>query len=282
MKSLLFLLCASSALLGVDVPKWFSKPILEVGYFYGFGTDSSIESAKQKAMVDLSSSLQSNVQSNFQRETKRSDTTITSNASQTFNIHTASMDLMNVKTKYAECIEKNCYVVVEVSKNDLLNQIKHKIESAKADLDTLQSPFDYPYKKEKLYPQMLMDYRLYTALGGMELGIPHNAGEEPSFDVRFKYDDSFSNGFKGILEKTIEDALTRYGSITSSSDWKIDIEVFKENEGVCLEVSASYKGNVLHNASVFDTKKPSISNSFFAKRLGVQVYKKIKKWGKAL
>lgn len=279
MKTKLFAVSAFFALLGAEVPQWFSKPALDSNHFYGFGVGSSIDVAKKNSMVDLASSLQSSVKVVFEREIKRNDVEISSNASQKFSIDTTMTDLMSIEAKNAECIDQKCYVVVEIAKPTLLKQLKQKIEVSKQALDNLKSPFDYQHKKDVLYPKILMDYALYTSLGGVGVDIPKSAGEKPSFDVRFNYDGSFSSGFKSIFEKTIEDALTRFGSISANSQYKIDIEVYKEGESVAIEFSASDGGEIVHNSSVFDTKKTSISNSFFAKRLGVQVYKKMQKWG---
>lgn len=280
MRKVLFTMSVGFALLGAEAPDWFVKPKLDANSLYGFGMGSSIRVAKESAMADLASSLQSSVKVFFQREMSRDDSNITSSASQRLSIDSKTVDFANIEPKKLECLQDQCYALIEVSKNQLLTQLKQRIEKNSKALNELNSPFDYPYKKNVLYPKISEDYTLYSALGGLGLSIPKGVGEKPTFDVKFEYDANFPNAFKSILEKTIQDALTKYGKISKSSPYKITIGVFQEDQSVSLDISITYKDEVIHNASVYDTKKPSMSSSFFAKRLGVQAYKKMQKWGK--
>lgn len=280
MKQIIFAISASCALLGAESPDWFSKPRLDPSFLYGFGVGSNIKTAKESAMADLASSLQSSVKVFFQRETVRDDKNITSSASQKLNIDSKTIDFVNIEPKKIECLQDQCYALVEVSKAQLLNQLRERIEKNIKTFKELNSPFDYSYKKSVLYPKIQEDYTLYTALGGINLSVPKGIGEKPTFDLSFEYNGDFSSGFKSILEKTIQDSLTKYGKLSKESEWKITVGVFQEDKTVALDISTTYNGEVIHNTSVYDTKKPSVSNSFFAKRLGVQAYKKMQKWGK--
>lgn len=278
MKKIL-ILGAFLTLLGAEAPQWFLKPSLQSSHLYGFGVGSNIGVAKQNAIIDLANSLQSSVKTTFEKETRRTDDDIVSSASQKMSVDTKMMDLMNVEATKTECVENQCYVQVEIKKIDLLRQLEKKIEKVAKEIVELNSPFNYQYKKTVLYPQMLADYALYTSLGGLDLNIPKGIGEKPSFSLSFEYEGEFSKAFKSILQKTIQDSLTKFGKLTSSSPWKITVGVFQEDKTVTLDISTSYNDEVIHNTSVYDTKKPNVSNSFFAKRLGVQAYKKMQKWG---
>lgn len=270
--------CAT--LLGAQAPKWFLNPSLDSSCLNGFGVGENIGIAKQNAIVDLANSLQSSVKTTFERELKRNDLDLTSSASQKISIDTKMVDLMNVEAVNTECNDKECYVQVEIKKINLLRQLEQKIKSTTEEISELNSPFNYQYKKDVLYPKILMDYALYVSLGGLDLNIPKGIGEKPSFNLDFEYEGELSKSFKSVLEKTIQDNITQFGTISPDSEWKIAVGVFQENSTVTLDISTSYKGEIVHNASVYDTKKPSMSATFFAKRLAVQAYKKMQKWGK--
>lgn len=280
MKYKFFAVTALFSLLGAETPDWFSNPTLDTNFVYGFGIGSNVKLAKENAIIDLASSLSSSVNAVLQREIKRNDTNITSLASQKFSINTKGVEFANIETKKLECIQDQCYAWIEISKVKFLNQLKQKIEQSMQEMNELNSPFDYSYKKNVLFPNLIKDYTLYSALGGMSLSIPKNAGEKPLFSLVFEYEGEFSNAFKSILEKTIQDDITKFGKISSASDWKIVVSVCQESQTVTLDISASHNGEIIHNTSVYDTKKSGVSNSFFAKRLGVQAYKKMQKWGK--
>lgn len=279
MKKTLLSIGAIFALLGAEAPKWFSNPSLDSSYLYGFGVGKDIKNAKENALLDLASSLQSSVKVVFEREIQRNDTDISSKASQKSSISTQVSDLTNVEATKAECQDNQCYVKVEIKKSDLVAQLKQKIQSLATEISHLNSPFDYLYKKNKLYPKMLSEYALYSALGGFGFELP-KLGEKPSFQLVFKYDGDFSKGFKGIFEKTIADSLTQFGTLSADAKWSIEVNAFREDKSVTLELDVKHNDEVIHNASVYDTQAPSVSSSFFAKRLGVQANKKMRKWGK--
>ncbi|RDU71206.1 LPP20 family lipoprotein [Helicobacter brantae] len=268
------------ALLGAEAPQWFLNPSVDSGKIYGLGKDSSIASAKKKAINDLVNSLQVSVKSTFDQTKIKQDKKINSLTSQTINLQSQIDDLTNIEPTKAQCDGENqCYVQVEISKADLINQLKRRIEQKKQELLSNTSPFEYQYRKG-LFSKIQRDYVLYLSLGGSPMPIPE-VEEKPTFDLVFEYDGDFSKSFKSVLEKTIQDYLTKFGKLSSSSQWKIVVEVLQEDKSVTLDISTKYGGEVLHNASVSDTQNPSVSKSFFAKRLGVQAYKKMQKWGRA-
>lgn len=281
MKQGFFAIGVFFVLLGAESPEWFCKPSLDANSVYGFGTGSTAKNAKENAMIDLASSLHSSVNAVLQREIKRDDSTLTSSASQKFSINTKEIEFADIQTKNLECIQNQCYAMVEIPKIKLLKQLKQKIAQIMQEMSGLKSPFDYAYKKDVLFPRLTKDYMLYSALGGEGLSIPQSVGEKPIFSLVFEYENDFSKTFKSVLEKTIQDGISKYGNFSPSSDWKLIIRATQENQAVILDVSVKYKEEMIHNASVYDTKKPNISISFFAKRLGVQTYKKIGKWGKS-
>lgn len=279
MKKYVFL-GACFVFLSASAPSWFLNPQSNPSVFFGLGSGADIRSAKQNAMADLTSSISSNIQTTFEKNTTRIDKTMASTTSKNIYIDAKMMNLANINVKHSECNDGKCYVQVEIQKSDLLIQLEQKIRLLKQEIQELSSPFSYSYKKSKLYPKLAENYILYSALGGNSEEMPKGIGEKPTFDLSFEYDGNFSNGFKGILEKTIQDSLTKYGKLSKASEWKVNVRVFQEDQSVSLDISTTYKDEVIHNASVYDTKKPSMSSSFFAKRLGVQAYKKMQKWGK--
>lgn len=279
MKKYVFL-GACFVFLSASAPSWFLNPQSNPSVFFGLGSGADIRSAKQNAMADLTSSISSNIQTTFEKNTTRIDKTMASTTSKNIYIDAKMMNLANINVKHSECSDGKCYVQVEIQKSDLLIQLEQKIRLLKQEIQELSSPFSYSYKKIKLYPKLAENYILYSALGGNSEEMPKGIGEKPTFDLSFEYDGNFSNGFKGILEKTIQDSLTKYGKLSKASEWKVNVRVFQEDQSVSLDISTTYKDEVIHNASVYDTKKPSMSSSFFAKRLGVQAYKKMQKWGK--
>lgn len=264
----------------VDVPEWFEKPQPNLNGFYGLGSGENIPEAKRNAIADLGSVISSNVQSSFSSQTQRAEDALHSSASQNININSDDLKLSNLTIAKSECEDEICYVRVEISKNDLLSQLKGNITLELRELEELSSPFDYAYKRDVLFPRLVRDHSLYSSLGGIDLQIPKSIGSKPTFDLVFEYDGDFSKAFKNILEKTIKDNITKYGKISSKSDWKIIVGVYKEDKSVSIDVTAKHNGEEIHNTSIHDTQKSNISNSFFAKRLGVQTYKKINKWGK--
>ena len=266
------------ALLGAETPKWFSNPSLNSQSLYGFGIGEDIKEAKDNALLDLATSIRSSVNVVLEREIQRNDANLTSKASQKSRVSSEVLDLMNVEPTKVECQEDQCYVQVEISKADLIDQLKRRIEQRSKEIASNNSPFEYQYR-EKLLSKIHKDYVLYLSLGGNVMQIPQ-AEDKPIFDLVFVYNGDLSKSFKSILEKTIQDYLTKFGKLSSKSDWKIIVEVFKEGNDFTLDISTKYGDEVLHNASVSDRQKPSVSSSFFAKRLGVQTYKKMQKWGK--
>lgn len=277
-KTILFGICI--ACLGAKVPEWFLKPTpLESG-FYGIGSGKDNKSAKQDAIADLVGTIQLNIQTSFNTQTKRVGDTLSSSATQDIKLNTQMFKLINIKVAQSECDDGVCYTRVEIKKDDLLTQLRGEILLGLEKMKDLASPFDYRYKKDILYPEILSKFSLYSALGGKESVIPKNAGDQPTLAVIFEYDGNFKKTFKSILEKTIKDDISKYAKISANSEWKIIIGVYKEEKTVTLDISAKNKNEEIHNASVCDTQKPNISDSFFTKRLGVQAYKKIKQWSK--
>lgn len=267
------------ALLGAEAPEWFLNPKVDSSKVYGLGKDSSIALAKKKAINDLVNSLQVSVKSTFDQTKIKQDKQISSLASQTINLESQIDDLTNIEPTKAQCDGENqCYVQVEVSKSDLINQLYRKIEQRKKEIVRKNSPFEYQDRKE-LVSKIEKDYTLYLSLGGNTMSIP-NIGEKPTFDLIFNYNGDFPKSSKSIFEKTIQDYLTKFGKLSSSSPWKVIVEVFVEGKNVTLDISTQYEGEVIHNASVSDAQKPNVAPTFFAKRLGVQAYKKMQKWGK--
>ena len=277
-KTILFGICI--ACLGAKVPEWFLKPAPLEGGFYGIGSGKDNKSAKQDAIADLVGTIQLNIQTSFNTQTKRVGDTLSSSATQDIKLNTQMFKLINIKVAQSECDDGVCYTRVEIKKDDLLTQLRGEILLGLEKMKDLASPFDYRYKKDILYPEILSKFSLYSALGGKELVIPKNAGDQPTLAVIFKYDGNFKKTFKSILEKTIKDDISKYAKISANSEWKIIISVYKEEKTVTLDISAKNKNEEIHNASVCDTQKPNISDSFFTKRLGVQAYKKIKQWSK--
>lgn len=278
MKKLL-VFCCVSLFWGGEIPEWFLNPPLSSTKVIGLGQGSDISSAKKKAIDDLANSLQVNVKSKFNQTESRENDSFSSTSSQTINLQSQVDDLMNIEPTKAQCIEKNqCYVLVEITKTNLANQLKRKIMQQTKEAMTSSSPFEYPYKKD-LISKIQKNYSLYLSLGGSEMQIP-TLGDKPTFDLIFEYSGDFPKSSKSILEKTIQDYLTKIGKLSLDSEWKVVVNVLTEGKNVTLEVSVQHKGEVIHNTSVYDTQKPNISNSFFAKRLGVQVNKKMQKWGK--
>lgn len=278
MKKLL-VFCCVSLFWGGEIPEWFLNPPLSSTKVIGLGQGSDISSAKKKAIDDLANSLQVSVKSQFNQTESRENDSFSSTASQTINLQSQVDDLMNIEPTKAQCVEeKQCYVLVEIAKTNLANQLKRKILQQTKEVMASSSPFEYPYRKD-LISKIQKTHSLYLSLGGSAMQIPA-LENKPSFDVVFVYSGDFPKSSKSILEKTIQDYLTKIGKISSDSKWKIVVSVFGEGKSVTLEVSVQHKGEVIHNTSVYDTQKPNVSNSFFAKRLGVQVNKKMQKWGK--
>lgn len=279
MKRQFILLILSVLFLGAEAPRWFLEPKVDFSKVYGLGMASSISLAKKQAISDLANSLQVSVKSAFDQTKIKQNKQISSLGSQTFSLQSEIDNLMNIEPTKAQCTEeRKCYVLVEISKIDLANQIKIKIEQKKREFLANKSPFEYSYRKE-LIAKMQQDYALYLSLGGEEMQIPLQE-DKPAFDLVFNYDGDFPKSSKSIFEKTIQDYLTKFGKLSSSSPWKIIVEVFVEGKNVTLDISTQYEGEVIHNASVSDTQKPNVAPTFFAKRLGVQAYKKMQKWGK--
>lgn len=266
------------AFLGAQPPQWFLNPSLDSTKLYGFGTGETPAKAKQSAMIDLANSLQSSIETSFEKQTQRLESDLASSALQKINIRTKITDLFNIEATKAQCEEKQCYAQIEIPRSKLLEQLEQRIKESIKEFAKLHSPFSYPYKKDILYPKILQDYALYSALGGLKLEIP-NIGEKPAFDLRFQYDGEFSKSFKNALEKAIQDRIIEFGKISSNSDWKILVSISKADQSALLNLSASHNDEIIHNASVSDSKKTTTSTEFFAKRLAVQIYKKIQKWG---
>lgn len=263
--------------LGAEAPSWFLSPNVDSTRVFGLGSASSIDLAKKKAIEDLSNSLQVSVKSTFDQTKTRHNKNITSHTAQTLNLESQIDDLTNIEPTRSECEDGMCYVQVEIKKSDLIAQLRRKIEQRSKELLRVNSPFTYTHKKE-MYAKMQKDYTLYVSLGGVEMQLPA-LDEKPAFSLVFEYDGEFSSSFKSVLQKTIQEYLTKFGKLSDDSAWKIVVGVFQEGKSVTLDISTHHDGEVLHNASVYDTQKPNVSSTFFAKRLGVQAYKKMQKWG---
>lgn len=261
-------------------PQWFLKPSFDSNKLYGFGVGVSIKDAKQNASIDLASSLQSSIEARFEKHTQRKEEEFLSSASQQFSVQTNTLDLLNLETTKAECNPDKCYIQIEIEKAELLKQLAHQIKESIKKITESTSPFDYPYKKNVIYPKMIRNYTLFNALGGSNLEIPDNIGEKPTFILSFTYDGDFKKSFRNILEKTIQNRITQFGKITPDSKWKILINISKENQSILLTIHATHDDEIVHSASVSDTEKSTTSPSFFAERLGIQAYKKIQKWSK--
>lgn len=266
------------ALLGAQPPQWFLNPSLDSTKLYGFGTGETPAKAKQNAIIDLASSLQSSIETSFEKRAQRLESNLTSSTLQKISIHTKITDLFNIEATKAQCEEKQCYTQIEIPRSKLLEHLEQRIKTSIKELTKPHSPFSYPYKKDILYPKILQDYALYSALGGFKLEIPDSIGEKPAFELRFQYDGEFSKSFKNVLEKAIQDRIIEFGKISTNSDWKILISISKADQSTLLNISASHNDEIIYNASVSDSKKTMTSTEFFAKRLAVQIYKKIQKW----
>lgn len=267
---------SSAFFLGAEAPNWFSNPQKDSTVFYGLGIGENLNNAKKSAIGDLANSIQVSIASTFDKTTTRENDQISSTVSQITNLQSQIDDLTNLDVTQSQCDNKGrCYVRVEIKKSFLIKQLEQRVQQKIKDFMQITSPFAYQEKKE-VYEKIQKDYLLYISLGGKEMQIP--SLERPVFSLDFRYDGDFSAGFKSILEQTIQDFLTKMGSVSNNAQWKITINVLKEEKNVVLDISSGYNGEVFHNASVYDTQKPNISTSFFAKRLGAQACKKMKKW----
>lgn len=265
-------------LLGAEPPQWFANPSLDLTRIYGFGAGKNPAQARQNAMIDFANSLQLNIETSFEKQTKRSETDLTSSALQKVQIHTKLMNLFDIKVTKAECDQNQCYARIEILRSKLLEQLELKIKEAIQEIDRLSSPFAYPHKRDIIYPKILQDYALYSALGGLNLQAPNLIEEKPAFDLRFQYDGDFSKSFKEILEKAIQDRITWFGKISPHSDWEIFVHTSGTDHSVVLNISAIYNNEVIYTTSISDNKNDSATAVFFAKRLSTQIYKKIQKW----
>lgn len=268
-------------LLDAKPPQWFIKPSLDPARIYGFGVGKNPAEARQNAMIDFANSLQLNIKTSFEKQTRRSNSDLTSSALQTIQIHTKTIDLFHIKATKMTCDQDQCYAQIEILRSKLLEQLELKIKETTQEIDKLSSPFAFPYKRDIIYPKILQDYALYSALGGLNLKSPSFIEEKPTFDLRFQYNGDFSESFKKILEKTIQDRITWFGKISPHSDWKILMSISGGDQSVVLNVSAFYNDEIIYATSISDVKNDSATPAFFAKRLGTQVYKKIQKWGTA-
>lgn len=276
MRKLLFCLLWSAL---DSAPLWFENPSLDSKKLYGFGVGQTPSQAKQEAIIDLSRSLKISVESLTTHQTQRHNARVTSETSYNTQIDSRLCRVQNLHFSHLSCMDELCYARVEITKQHLSKQIKIRLDEEVEVLNQMQNPFLYLYKKEILYPQILEDKNLYEILSGDSYSKIIDLGQEPQFELIFDYRDTMPQNLKDTLESTLREKVIRFGRIVPSAEFLMKFHIYLEEELIGIDLLVMHQDEVLESANVYEIQKPQMNSSFFLKRLGVQVYKKIQSFG---
>ncbi|ANV97591.1 hypothetical protein BBW65_01665 [Helicobacter enhydrae] len=256
-------------------PSWFEKPVVREGSLYGLGVGSTPSQAKQNAIVDLSSSLSSSVKTKLEQQTQRKDSKITSLAFQDMSVDTKLQNLSYIQITHSECIETLCYVQVEIHKEDMLRQLDTKLKQQQQVFEGVRNPFAYGYKRDVLYPQILENQMLYEVLSGLKYPLSIHLEKQPSLSLEFVYDSNFQK-IGRVFQNALKQEMLKIVRIAPNGEYQIKISVSGDVDFADVSVIVMQGEETLEALEVTDTRKSQVSQEFFAKRLAIQVIKKLK------
>ncbi|MCX2716659.1 LPP20 family lipoprotein [Helicobacter sp. MIT 21-1697] len=275
-------------------PSWYGKDAHNDTHLIGFGNATSLDSAKARALNDISSQLSVQVSSQFKSHTQRQDSSLTHKTSNEIKLDVAAIELSDVSYVKDEFKDNQFFIKAQIPKSSLVRQFQ---SSFNTEYNTLnfnrmsqcssisikdKMRLEYALNKLNLYTLLLhslgsnaKDMRQLEKLLSMNsplptarLNIQSNARAEVIESELAKelgefY--SFDSQAHNLINVKLKLALI--GGATIKADAIMTIYDCRNNPVFTTSVSNTHKGNSIDD-----------SLSFTAKRIGVQLYKKIQEW----
>ena len=273
---------------GAKPPSWYGKDTQDSAYLIGFGSASKLESAKARAVNDISSQLSVQVSSQFKTQTQRQDSNITHKASSDIQLDVAAMELSDVQYTKSEFENGQHYVQAKILKSALISQFQNKFNNTYNTLNVVSlSKCKILSAKDKLrlenalnelwlYSQLLQTLEKQTrSLDNLESLLSANM-PLPAAKLVIR-----SNVDSARIYNDLAKELGEFYTIQNDAAHTLYAEVraIQSAKGVKIDVLFSIldcRNNPIFNTNVSEETNKGFE--FATKRVSVQLYKKMQEW----
>lgn len=275
-------------------PSWYGKDAHDSVNLIGFGSASSLDSAKARALSDISSQLSVQVSSEFKSQTQRQDSTISHRSSNDIKLDVENIKLSDVSYVKDEVKDNQYYVKAQIPKSSLIKQFQgmfnteynalnfNRMSQCSSISTKDKARLEYALGKLSVYEMLLhslgSNTRDLTQLGKV---LSENS---PLPTARLNVQ---INAPVEVVQSELEKELGEFYNFDSEAqnviNVKVNLALIGRNMIKANAVMTIYdcRKNVVFTTSVSNTHEGNNlddSLSFTAQRIGVQLYKKLQEW----
>lgn len=274
-------------------PTWFGKDAQSDVYMIGFGSAKTLDSAKARALSDISNQLSVQVSSQFKSHTQRQDSNITHNVSNEIKLDTTEIELYDASYVKDEFKDNQYFVKAQIPKTSLIKQFQSSFNKEYGNLNFNRmsqcnsisikdkTRLAYALDRLSLYGMLLHSLGVNTRdLSALEDTLSKNS-PLPTAKLQIQ----------GVTEDIVVAELKRelgeFYNFDSQAENVINVKI-KTNliNGNAIKADAimtiyDCRRNAVFTTSVSNTHQDNNfddSLNFTAKRIGVQLYKKLQEW----
>ena len=276
-------------------PAWYGKDAHSDTFLIGFGSASTLENAKARALSDISSQLSVQVSSQFKSHAQRQDSSISYKSSNDIKLDVAAIELSVVGYTKDEFRDNLFYVKAQIPKSSLVKQFQKTFNteynllnfSRMSQCNTISIKdkvrLEHTLNKLNLYGMLLQSIGSQEpkSITQLEKMLAVNS---PLPTARLNIQ---SNVSAEVIESELAKELGEFYSFDAQAQNLIQVKV---------NLSLVGRGTIKADAimTIYDCRKnavftTSVSNThegknigdslnFTAKRIGVQLYKKLQEW----
>lgn len=281
---------------GGDSPKqpaWFGKNAQSEAFMIGFGSAKTLDSAKARALSDISNQLSVQVSSQFKSHTQRQDSTITHSASNEVKLDTAGIELSDVSYVKDEFKDNQYYVQAQIPKTSLIKQFQNSYNKEYGALNFNRmsqcssisikdkTRLAYALDKLSLYGMLLHSLGVNTRdLSQLENKLSANS---PLPTARLQIQGAEADIVSAELAQELGEFYNFDSEAENVINVKLKMVLINGNTIKADAIMTIYdcRKNAVFTTSVSNTHQGNNiddSLSFTAKRIGVQLYKKLQEW----
>lgn len=281
---------------GGDSPKqpaWFGKNAQSEAFMIGFGSAKTLDSAKARALSDISNQLSVQVSSQFKSHTQRQDSTITHSASNEVKLDTAGIELSDVSYVKDEFKDNQYYVQAQIPKTSLIKQFQNSYNKEYGALNFNRmsqcnsisikdkTRLEYALGKLNLYGMLLHSLGVNTReLSQLENKLSANS---PLPTARLQIQGAEADIVSAELAQELGEFYNFDSEAENVINVKLKMVLINGNTIKADAIMTIYdcRKNAVFTTSVSNTHQGNNiddSLSFTAKRIGVQLYKKLQEW----
>lgn len=281
---------------GGDSPKqpaWFGKNAQNDAYMIGFGSAKTLDSAKARALSDISNQLSVQVSSQFKSHTQKQDSNITHTASDEIQLDTAGIELSDVSYVKDEFKDNQYYVQAQIPKTSLIKQFQNSYNKEYGALNFNRmsqcnsisikdkTRLEYALGKLNLYGMLLHSLGVNTReLSQLENKLSANS---PLPTARLQIQGAEADIVSAELAQELGEFYNFDSEAENVINVKLKMVLINGNTIKADAIMTIYdcRKNAVFTTSVSNTHQGNNiddSLSFTAKRIGVQLYKKLQEW----